>query len=134
MGGEGDGGSLFIALLLIASGPAAGWWTWRSIHKRYRNREARYRPDRSVAHTVSSLTGHDEPRGRFTTTESSTRDRNESEPDRRARDSRYFHGAIPSPPSPEDAGDTGQREGEAEPPPPPGTEPPPASSPPPPTR
>ncbi|WNM28203.1 hypothetical protein RN607_04155 [Demequina capsici] len=118
MSGNGDGGGAFIALLLFAAGPAIGWFVWHSIQTRYRNRDARYRPDRTVAHTVSSLTGEDSPRGRFTTYDSATQGRNENDPDQRARISQFFHGEIASPPTPDEV-DPGEREGDAEPPPPP---------------
>ncbi|WP_062204342.1 hypothetical protein [Demequina salsinemoris] len=139
-GGGGDGGGLgFFALLLFAAGPAAGWGTWTWIQRRYRNREARYRPDRTVAHHVSSLTGDDQPRGRFRSRSAYTSDRNDGAPDQRARHAQYFHGELRKPEA-EDEVEDGVREGEAEPAPPvTGTAPPPppASSPPtppPPTR
>ncbi len=105
MNGDGGGGVAFVALLLFAAGPAAGWGTWWWIHNRYRNRDARYRPDRTVAHHVSGLTGEDHPKGSFRSKSGSTDGRNEQEPDRRARNAQFFHGELHSPPTPDEPGD-----------------------------
>jgi len=122
-GGDGGSGGGVLALLLFAAGPAAGWGTWVWIQNRYRNRSARYRPDRTVAHHVSSLTGDDQPRGRYRSKSSTIDGRNDDSPDRRARNSQYFHGEIKAPEQPE-VPENGDREGEAAPPPPPPAGPP----------
>ena len=111
---SGDSDSGLIGLLLLAVGPASGVGVYMWIQARYRNRAARYRPDQTVAYTVSSLTGDDQPRGRYSTKSGSISGRNENQPDARASVSRMFHGELPQPPDAAD--DDGEREGDAEPP------------------
>lgn len=67
-----------IAFALFAAGPAAGIATWSWIQAKYRNRSARYMPERTVAHKVTKLTPEDAFSKRIVSTESSISGRNES--------------------------------------------------------
>ena len=77
-------GSLGLAGLLFAAGPAAGFATYAWIVGKYRNKNAKYRPDREVKFEVVKLDVEDEFIERVVTDNSSTPGRNESSHDKRA--------------------------------------------------
>ncbi len=53
---EGTGA---LVLALFAAGPGAGLVLWGWIQAKYRNRAARYMPERTVAHEVHNLEAED---------------------------------------------------------------------------
>ncbi|PKQ25239.1 MAG: hypothetical protein CVT64_11085 [Actinobacteria bacterium HGW-Actinobacteria-4] len=69
-------GALVIALLL--AGPGAGLVLWGWIQAKYRNRAARYMPERVVHHQVHNLTTDDAFIKDIVTENSSVEGRNES--------------------------------------------------------
>ena len=79
--GDGEGA---IILFLFAAGPAAGLAIYGWIHARYRNRNARYMPERVVAHTVTKLTPTDAFAQKIVSRNSSIDGRNDGDPSVRA--------------------------------------------------
>ena len=73
-----------IALFLFLSGPAAGLAIWGWIKARYRNRGARYMPERVVAHTVTKLTPTDAFTKKIVSRSGSIDGRNDGDPSMRA--------------------------------------------------
>jgi hypothetical protein len=94
---SGDGGGIGFFFFVI--GPAAGFAVWGWIHATYRNRAARYMPERVVAHTVDNLTGDDAFIKSLQTGASSLEGRNDNEPHVRAAVSNFLTVEALPPPS-----------------------------------
>lgn len=90
-----DGGGIGFFFFII--GPVAGFAVWGWIHATYRNRAARYMPERVVEHTVDNLTGDDVFIKRLQTRASSLEGRNDNEPHVRAA-AAHFLTVDPLPP------------------------------------
>lgn len=74
-----------IAGFLFLSGPLAGAAVYRWIQAKYRNRGARYMPERDVAREVTDMVVKDEFVGRETVNNSSISGRNDLSPATRAK-------------------------------------------------
>ena len=74
-----------IAGFLFLSGPLAGAAVYRSIQAKYRNRGARYMPERDVAREVADMVVKDEFVKRETVDNSSISGRNDDSPAKRAK-------------------------------------------------
>lgn len=75
----------FVEIALFVAGPASGIFVYQSIQAKYRNRKARYMPERDVARAVTDMVITDEFTGRATVDNKSIKDRNDSTPAVRAR-------------------------------------------------
>jgi len=73
-----------IAGFLFLSGPIAGAAVYRAIQAKYRNRGARYMPERDVAREVADMVVKDEFVGRHTVSNSMITGRNDHSPAVRA--------------------------------------------------
>jgi hypothetical protein len=71
-------GSGALALALFAAGPGAGIVLWGWIQAKYRNKAARYMPERVVHHQVHNLAADDKFVKDIVSTNSSIDGRNES--------------------------------------------------------
>lgn len=88
---SGDEDGVFgLACILFMAGPAVGLAIWGSIKAKYRNKAARYMPDRVVSHKVTRLDADDTFRRKFTSRMSSIEGRNEKDTHIRARHTRAF--------------------------------------------
>lgn len=56
---DSSDGNLGLAGILFVSGPAAGFFVYQSIQAKYRNRNARYMPERDVSRAVSDMVVED---------------------------------------------------------------------------
>ena len=74
----------FVEVALFAAGPASGIFVYQSIQAKYRNRGARYMPERDVARAVTDMVVTDEFIERATVDNSSITGRNDSTPSARA--------------------------------------------------
>lgn len=83
--GEGSGG---LAIALFLAGPGAGFLLWGWIQAKYRNRGARYMPERVVHHQVHNLTTDDQFIKDIVTEDRSVAGRNESNHTLRAAQSK----------------------------------------------
>jgi len=81
---ESGDNTVAIAGFLFLSGPLAGAAVYRAIQAKYRNRSARYMPERDVAREVSDMVVKDEFVARETVSNSQTRGRNDTTPAVRA--------------------------------------------------
>lgn len=98
---SGDDGVGGFAMVLFAVGPAAGIGIWVWIYGKYRNRNARYMPERVVHHQVLNLTENDAKIKHFQTSASSVQGRNDGSPHVRAAVTRTMSVEGP-PPAPEE--------------------------------
>jgi hypothetical protein len=73
-----------IVFFLLAAGPGAGIALYGWIQARYRNRAARYMPERVVHHTVTKLDTDDAFAKKIVTRDSSIEGRNDWDPSVRA--------------------------------------------------
>lgn len=73
------------ALFLFAAGPATGIFVWARIQAKYRNRAARYMPERVVAHKLVSITNEDTFVKKTVSQSSSLSGRNEASHHERAK-------------------------------------------------
>ncbi len=73
-----------IAVALFAAGPATGVFIYASIQAKYRNRKARYMPEKVVDYKVERMDVNDNYAGTFTTKRGSVQGRNESDHAQRA--------------------------------------------------
>ncbi|NTV38648.1 MAG: hypothetical protein HGA51_01635 [Demequinaceae bacterium] len=87
---ESGNNTVVVGGLLLISGPAAGIFVYQSIQAKYRNRKARYMPERDVARAVTDMVIKDEFTERVTVDNSSITGRNESAPAVRARYSKVI--------------------------------------------
>ena len=78
-----NGGGL--ALFLFAAGPAAGLGTWLWIQARYRNRGARYMPERVVKYEAKNIKADDAFVKKITSRSSDVEGRNDGSPHVRAK-------------------------------------------------
>jgi hypothetical protein len=82
MSSSSDSGG--IAVLLFAAGPAAGIGTWMWIHAKYRNRGARYMPERVVKFEAKNIKADDAFVKKIVSRSSSVEGRNDGSPHVRA--------------------------------------------------
>lgn len=81
---DSSSGIGFVEIALFVAGPASGIFIYQSIQSKYRNRHARYMPERDVARAVTDMVVKDEFTERLTVDNPSTEGRNESTPSVRA--------------------------------------------------
>ncbi|NYI41950.1 hypothetical protein [Demequina lutea] len=74
----------FVEVALFVAGPASGIFVYQSIQSKYRNRGARYMPERDVSRAVTDMVVEDTFTERVTVDNSSTTRRNEATPAVRA--------------------------------------------------
>ena len=74
-----------IAFALFAAGPATGIFISGWIRAKYRNRGARYMPERVVKHTITKLTQDDKFLKKIVSRSTSISGRNDQSPEQRAR-------------------------------------------------
>ena len=74
----------FVEIALFVSGPASGIFVYQRIQAKYRNRSARYMPERDVARAVTDMVVTDEFTEKVTVDNSSIDGRNDSSPAERA--------------------------------------------------
>jgi hypothetical protein len=79
-----DDGVGAIVFFLFAAGPAAGLGIWGWINARYRNRAARYMPEKVVHHKVNRLDSDDAFAKKIVSTSGSIDGRNDHDPTLRA--------------------------------------------------
>lgn len=84
MSSDGDGVGAVIAML-FAAGPLAGGAVYKGIQAKYRNRSARYMPEREVAREVTDMVVKDEFIARETVNNSTISGRNDTTPAVRAK-------------------------------------------------
>lgn len=82
-GSSDDNGG--IAFFLFAAGPAAGLGTWMWIQAKYRNRGARYMPERVVKYEAKNIKADDAFVKKITSRSSSIDGRNDGSPHVRAK-------------------------------------------------
>lgn len=83
MNDSGDSGG--IAFFLFAVGPAIGIGIWMWIQAKYRNRSARYKPETTVAHTITKVVKQDKFTRKIVSESTSITGRNERDHHERAR-------------------------------------------------
>ena len=81
-GSSDDSGG--IAFILFAAGPAAGLGAWMWIQARYRNRGARYMPERVVKYEAKNIKAEDAFLKKIVSRSSSIEGRNDGSPHVRA--------------------------------------------------
>ena len=86
---EGSGG---IAWFIFALGPGTGIAIWMWIQAKYRNRNARYKPETTVAHTITNVVQEDKFTRKIVSRSRSITGRNERDHHERARVSRVVEG------------------------------------------
>lgn len=99
--GSSDSSTNF-AFALFAAGPAAGGAVWFWVQKKYRNRGARYMPERVVHHEVHNLTAEDTYLKRIQSRSRAIIGRNDTLPHVRAK---FSQATLVPPPAPEKAAD-----------------------------
>ena len=82
---DSSSGVGFVEVALFVAGPASGIFVYQTIQAKYRNRKARYMPERDVARQVTDMEVVDQFTGRATVDNSSIAGRNDSTPAVRAR-------------------------------------------------
>ena len=75
---DSSSGVAFLEFALFAAGPASGIFVYSSIQAKYRNRSARYMPERDVARAVTDMVVTDEFTEKVTVDNSSIDGRNDS--------------------------------------------------------
>jgi hypothetical protein len=75
----------FVEVALFVAGPASGIFVYQSIQAKYRNRKARYMPERDVSRAVTDMVITDEFTGQATVDNKSIAGRNETTPAVRAK-------------------------------------------------
>jgi hypothetical protein len=75
----------FVEVALFVAGPASGIFVYQSIQSKYRNRKARYMPERDVSRAVTDMVITDEFTGQATVENSSIAGRNDATPAARAK-------------------------------------------------
>ncbi len=90
MNDSGDSGG--IAFFLFAVGPATGIGIWMWIQAKYRNKNARYKPESTVAHTITDVVQEDKFSRKIVSRSRSIKGRNEKDHHERARVSRVVKG------------------------------------------
>lgn len=78
-------GSSGIALALFAAGPATGIFIAAWIRSKYRNRRARYMPERVVKHTITAMVQDDTFLRKVVSRSRSISGRNDQAPAQRAQ-------------------------------------------------
>ena len=78
----------YVEIALFVAGPTSGIFVYQSIQAKYRNRNARYMPERDVSRAVTDMVITDEFAGRATVDNKSISGRNDSTPAVRAKFSR----------------------------------------------
>lgn len=81
---DSSDGNLGVAGFLFISGPAAGLFVYNRIQAKYRNRSARYMPERDVARDVADMVVEDAFTEEATVANSSITGRNDGTPAVRA--------------------------------------------------
>ncbi len=84
---EGSGG---IAWLVFALGPGSGILIWMWIQAKYRNKNARYKPESTVDHTITNIVKQDTFTRKIKSRSRSITGRNDSSHHERARVSRVL--------------------------------------------
>jgi hypothetical protein len=74
-----------LALALFAAGPAAGIGTWAWIQAKYRNKNARYMPEKVVKYETKDLKADDAFVRKIVSRSSNIEGRNDTSPQVRAR-------------------------------------------------
>ncbi len=90
MNDSGDSGS--IAWFIFALGPGSGIAIWTWIQAKYRNKNARYKPESTVAHTITNVVQNDQFTRKITSRSRSINGRNERDHHERARVSGVVEG------------------------------------------
>lgn len=85
-------GSGSIAWFLFALGPGSGIAIWAWIQAKYRNKNARYKPESTVDHTITNVVHEDTFTRKIVSRSRSITGRNESNHHQRARVSRVVKG------------------------------------------
>jgi hypothetical protein len=80
---SGNNGGL--AFALFAAGPAAGIGTWVWIQAKYRNRSARYMPEKVVKYEAKNIKADDAFVKKIVSRSSSIEGRNDTSPQERAK-------------------------------------------------
>jgi hypothetical protein len=88
MNGSSDSGG-GIAFFLFALGPAVGLGTWMWIQARYRNRSARYMPERVVSYEATNLKADDAFVKHLVSRSSNINGRNDNSPAVRAKSTNF---------------------------------------------
>ncbi len=83
MNDSGDSGG--IAWFIFALGPGSGIAIWAWIQAKYRNKNARYKPESTVDHTITNVVQEDQFTRRIVSRSRSIRGRNDSSHHERAR-------------------------------------------------
>jgi hypothetical protein len=78
-------GSSGLAFALFAAGPATGLFISGWIRAKYRNKGARYMPERVVKHTITKMTEDDKFLKKIVSRSSSISGRNDQSPAQRAQ-------------------------------------------------
>ncbi len=86
MNNSDDSGS--IAWFIFALGPGTGIAIWMWIQAKYRNKGARYKPETTVAHTITNVVQDDKFTRKIVSRSRSITGRNERDHHERARVSR----------------------------------------------
>lgn len=86
MNDSNDSGN--IAWIIFLLGPGSGVAIWMWIQAKYRNRSARYKPETTVAHTITNMVKEDALIRRLRSRSRSISGRNETSHHTRARVSR----------------------------------------------
>ncbi|PKQ18444.1 MAG: hypothetical protein CVT68_03375 [Actinobacteria bacterium HGW-Actinobacteria-8] len=90
MNNSDDSGS--IAWFIFALGPGTGIAIWMWIQAKYRNKSARYKPESTVAHTITNVVQEDTFTRKIVSRSRSVNGRNERDHHERARVSRVVKG------------------------------------------
>ena len=83
MNNSDDSGS--IAWFIFALGPGTGIAIWAWIQAKYRNKNARYKPESTVAHTITNVVQEDKFTRKIVSRSRSITGRNDSSHHQRAR-------------------------------------------------
>jgi len=81
-----------IAWFIFALGPGTGIAIWMWIQAKYRNKNARYKPESTVDHTITNLVQDDKFTRKIVSRSRSIKGRNDSSHHERARVSRVVEG------------------------------------------
>ena len=81
-----------IAWVIFALGPGSGIAIWVWIQAKYRNKNARYKPESTVDHTVTNMVQDDQFTRKIKSRSRSINGRNERDHHQRARVSRVVEG------------------------------------------
>lgn len=88
MNGSSDNGG-GIAFFLFAAGPAVGLGVWMWIQAKYRNRSARYMPERVVSYQATNLKADDAFVRHLVSRSANIKGRNDGSPASRAKNAKF---------------------------------------------